>query len=262
MTTLQATADHPAERAATRLPWLLAAAAIGAQIAWPLTSGNVRIINTTIVVFLFAAAVVSHAWVHRGARWALAYTAIALAYGFGIEYVGITTGLPFSAYEYSDALQPQVADVPVVVPLAWTMMAYPAWNIAERLSPSRLLAIPLGAYALTAWDLFLDPQMVSEGYWVWLSDLPTLPGIPEIPLANFAGWLASAMVLMTALSWLPRRETPQGVPAVLYGWTWIGGVIANAFFFGRPLVALWGGLAMAVVAVPYLLSLRQTGNRQ
>jgi hypothetical protein len=39
---------------------------------------------------------------------------------------------------------------------------------------------------------------------------------------------------------------------VLWTWTWIGGVIANAFFFDRPGVAAVGGIAMAVVTVPYL----------
>ena len=28
-------------------------------------------------------------------------------------------------------------------------------------------SVVLGAAALTAWDLFLDPQMTTEGYWRW-----------------------------------------------------------------------------------------------
>ena len=39
---------------------------------------------------------------------------------------------------------------------------------------------------------------------------------------------------------------------MLYGWTWVGGFVANLFFLDRPWVALWGGLVMGVVAVPYL----------
>lgn len=240
---------------AARVPWILAGSAILAQIAWPLTSGNARVVNTTAVVLLFAAAVVSHAVVHRGWRWAAGYTAIVLAFGLGVERLGVSTGWPFSAYEYTSALQPQVWGVPVVVPLAWLMMAYPAWTIGTRLSGARVWRIVIGAYALTAWDLFLDPQMVTEGYWTWLGGLPGLPGIPYIPAVNYLGWFVSALVLMTALNLLPDRGAPQGVPALLYGWTWIGGIIANLFFFGRPAVAFWGGIAMALVAVPYLYQL-------
>jgi uncharacterized membrane protein len=245
---------HPA---GARVPWILTAAAILAQIAWPLTSGDMRVVNTTIVVLLFASAVVTHAWMYRGRTWALSYLVIVLIFGLGVEYLGVTTGWPFSAYEYTEALQPQILGVPVVVPLAWLMMAYPAWNIGVRLGSQRVLAIVIAAYSLTAWDLFLDPQMVNEGYWTWLSGLPGLPGIPLIPAVNYLGWFISSLVLMTALSLLPNREVPQGVPATLYGWTWIGGVIANLFFFGRPAVALWGGVLMGLVAIPYALSLRR-----
>lgn len=237
---------------ATRLPWILTAAAILAQIAWPLTSGDSRVATTQVVVALFAGASISHAWVHRGARWALAYVAITWTYGLVIEYVGTTTGFPFSPYEYTDVLTPQVFGVPMLVPLAWSMMAYPALLVGRRLVRGAAARIAVSAYALSSWDLFLDPQMVAEGYWVWLSDLPGLPGVPQIPMVNYLGWLAGSVVLMAGLSRLPDIPAPEGVPAVLYGWTWIGGIVANAVFLGRPWVALWGGVAMGVVALPYL----------
>lgn len=239
-------------RFAVRLPWLLAGAAILAQIAWPLTSGDARVMTTQLVVALFAGASISHAWIHRGARWALAYTVIVWTYGLIIEYVGTTTGFPFSPYEYTDALTPQVFGVPMLVPLAWSMMAYPALLVGRRLMRGTAARIAVGAYALSSWDLFLDPQMVAEGYWVWLGDLPGLPGVPQIPMVNYLGWLLGSAVLMAVLSRLPDTPAPEGVPALLYGWTWIGGIVANAIFLGRPWVALWGGVAMGLVAVPYL----------
>ena len=250
----------PSASFATRVPWLLAAAAILAQIAWPLTSGDTRVLTTQVVVALFAGASISHAWVHRGARWALTYTAIVWTYGLVIEYVGTSTGFPFSPYEYTDALSPQVFGVPVLVPLAWSMMAYPALLVGRRLARGTAARIAISAYALSSWDLFLDPQMVDEGYWVWLSDLPGLPGVPQIPMVNYLGWLLGSAILMAVLSWLPDVSAPEGVPALLYGWTWIGGIVANAFFLGRPWVALWGGVAMGLVAVPYLR--RYLGERQ
>lgn len=242
----------PSSGFASRVPWVLAAAAILAQIAWPLTSGDARVATTQVVVALFAGASISHAWVHRGARWALAYTVIVWTYGVVIEYVGTTTGFPFSPYEYTDALTPQVFGVPVLVPLAWSMMAYPALLVGRRLAQGTAARIGIGAFALSSWDLFLDPQMVAEGYWVWLSDLPGLPGVPQIPIVNYLGWLLGSAVLMAVLSRLPDTPAPEGVPALLYGWTWIGGIVANAVFLGRPWVALWGGIAMGLVAVPYL----------
>lgn len=245
---------------ATLVPWGFAGAAILAQIAWPLTAGDTRVATTQVVVALFAAASISHAWVWRGVRWAASYTAMALTFGLGVEVLGVTTGFPFSPYEYTDVLTPQVLGVPVLVPLAWTMMAYPALLVGRRLAGGRRVVagrvgvIVVGAYALASWDVFLDPQMVAENYWVWLSDYPGLPGIPDTPMVNYAGWLLVSSVLMTVLTLLPDDAADEGVPALLYGWTWLGGIVANAVFLGRPAVALWGGVLMGVVAVPYLWS--------
>ena len=112
------------------------------------------------------------------------------------------------------------------------------------------------AAGLTAWDLFLDPQMVGEGYWVWVSAHPALPGIPGIPVQNYLGWLVSTLVLMAVLNRLPWTHVDLVVPRVLYGWMWIGGVVANAVFLDRPAVALIGGIGMAVLGIPALRARR------
>jgi putative membrane protein len=86
--------------------------------------------------------------------------------------------------------------------------------------------------------------------------------VPGVPLTNAAGWLLVG-VLMTAvldrvLPAAPRRvpaPAAEALPAALLGWTWLGSVVANVAFFGRPWVALYGGLALGVLVVPYLRAL-------
>lgn len=239
-----------------RTSWVLTGAAILAQISWILVPAGSREAITTVVVLLFTAASLSHAYASFGARWTAAFTAITLAFGLGVELLGSRTDWPFGPYFYSDALQPQIAGVPVIVPLAWTMMAYPALVLARQVTTRWV--VPLAAVGLSTWDLFLDPQMVGEGYWVWESSAGALPGIPGIPLQNYAGWLVSTLVLMLVLNRLPAREVDIRVPLVLYGWMWLGGIVANAVFLGRPGVAIWGGLGMAVLGVPALLAWRRS----
>jgi uncharacterized membrane protein len=143
----------------------------------------------------------------------------------------------------------------VIIPLAWTMMAYPALVIARRLTRR---AVPLvGAVALAAWDLFLDPQMVAEGHWSWAGETAELPGVPGIPLTNYLGWLGVALVMMTVLHLalpraLPRRPADDRLPVLLYLWTYASQVLANAVFFDRPAVAVYGALGMGLVVAPYL----------
>lgn len=231
-----------------RVPWALAAVSILTQIAWILVPAGQRQAATTLVVVLFTATSVSHALVWFGARWTLAFSAIATGFGLGIELLGSRTGWPFGDYAYSSELQPQVLGVPVIVPMAWLMMAYPALLLAR--SVTTRWVVPLAAVGLTTWDLFLDPQMVGEGYWVWADPTPALPGIPGIPLQNYAGWLVATLVLMALLNRLPGAQVDLAVPLLLYGWMWIGGIVANAVFLDRIGVALAGGLGMAVLGLP------------
>ena len=127
--------------------------------------------------------------------------------GWVVEYFGQASGFPFGSYHYTPLLQPQLAGVPVLIPLAWLMMMPPAWAVALVIVGAqpgwraRLMRAAVAALAFTAWDLFLDPQMVAWNAWVWAE-----PGAYfGIPLLNFAGWLlvAFCVSLLLAPDWLP-----------------------------------------------------------
>jgi len=254
----------------------LLAATVLAQVGYPLTGGGTRNLLTGATVVLFFAASVGHAALTRGARTAAALVAVTTGGGLLVEAVGTATGWPFGPYSYADTLGPQVLAVPVVVPLAWTMMAWPAWLVAGRLlraaSPPvrRWARVPLAGWALASWDLFLDPQMVDAGHWTWADPTPGLPGVPGVPLSNHLAWVAVATAMMAALAALTRSAGPParllagpparspaggtggGDGAVLgvYLWTYASSVLAHAAFFGLPGSAAWGAVGMGTVAVP------------
>jgi putative membrane protein len=261
----------PARLAVPAVPAALAAAAVLTQIAYPLLAGGALRAATILAVALFAGASVLHAAAVYGPRTGVAVLAAAAATGLLAEAVGVATGWPFGRYSYAGTLGLQVLGVPLLVPLAWTMMAYPALLLARRLAgparpaavPRRVLTAALGGATLAAWDLFLDPQMVAAGHWTWAYPEPGLPGVPGIPLTNAAGWLLVGFVMTAVLDRvLPRSPGPaspgpaaEALPAALLAWTWLGSVVANLAFFGRPWVALYGGLAMGLLVVPYLRAL-------
>ncbi|MEV6493951.1 carotenoid biosynthesis protein [Actinoplanes sp. NPDC051633] len=238
-----------------RIPWVLLGALVLTQICYPLTSGGVRAGLTVLTVVLGYLLSVSHALVTRGRRAAAALVATATVGGFLVEAIGVATGFPFGSYAYSGELGPRILDVPLIIPLAWTWMAWPAWLAALRLAGSLWKRVALAAVGLAAWDLFLDPQMVGEGYWRWLDPTPALPGVPGIPIGNYLGWLGFALLLMTALALAggPRIGSPQGddKPALaLWFWTYASSVLAHAVFLDLPASALWGGVVMGAVVVP------------
>jgi uncharacterized membrane protein len=288
-----------------RVSLALVVAGVLAQIAYPLLSGAVLRAATVLSVLLLAAASLVHAGAVHGRRGALLVLLVAGGLGLAAETIGVHTGFPFGAYRYADTLGPRLAGVPLVVPLAWTMLAYPCLLLGRRLALNLRDQAPvdapaaeprpgghdrwrssvtaaLGGLGLAGWDLFLDPQMVAQGHWSWAHPAPALPGVPGVPLTNYAGWLLVSVLMIAVLDRvLPRdpardhqdrdhQGKDQGraelVPAAVLAWTWCGSAVGNVVFFDRPWVALYGGLVMGVVVLPYLLLVRtaaasNTGSR-
>lgn len=239
-----------------RVPVALAAATVLLQIAYPLVRGDGRDLLTVVTVIVFFLASVSHALVHRGANWTVAYVAITVGIGLAAEAGGRATGIPFGDYDYADSLGGKLLGVPAVIPLAWAMFAYPCLLVGQRLARSAVGAAAVGGVALASWDLFLDPMMVSAGHWTFDDVQLSLPGSPDVPVSNHLGWLLVGVAMLGVLQLLERRVADDRVPAALFLWTYASSVLANGAFFGRPLVALVGAVGMGAVAVPYALSLR------
>ncbi|MFF5082731.1 carotenoid biosynthesis protein [Actinoplanes sp. NPDC000266] len=239
-----------------RIPWLLLGALVLLQICYPLTEGDTRAGFTVATVLIGYVLSVSHAYLSRGPRAALALVGTATLGGFAVEALGVATGFPFGTYVYSGQLGPKLLGVPLIIPLAWTWMAWPAWLAAQRLPRFKIAAAAVG---LAAWDLFLDPQMVAEGYWVWESPTPALPGVPGIPIGNYLGWLGFALVLMTVL-WKTagvKGPQPEDTPMLaLWFWTYASSVLAHAVFLDLPGSAVWGGVVMGAAVLPVAWRLR------
>jgi carotene biosynthesis associated membrane protein len=240
--------------------WVLLGALVLTQICYPLTSGGTRAGLTVLTVVLGYVLSVSHALLTRGPRAAGVLVAVATGGGFAVEAIGVATGFPFGTYDYSGQLGPKLLGVPLIIPLAWTWMAWPAWLAARRLTGRRAGRIVLAAVGLAAWDLFLDPQMVAEGYWTWQAATPALPGVPGIPIGNYLGWLGFALVLMAALSYLlgPAGDEELGDDRpimALWLWTYASSVLAHAVFLDLPASAAWGGVVMGLVVIPLAVRL-------
>jgi uncharacterized membrane protein len=232
--------------------YIVVAAWVLAMIAVPIlrwTFGDSALPAAISLGVLLQAAAVSliviSAW---GVRRSLLTLIVIGALSWLTEYIGSTTGVPFGRYHYTPVLQPQIGGVPLLIPLAWLMMLPPAWAVAGMIAgkdrarrgwAARFVLI--SALAFTAWDLFLDPQMVAWGLWQW-----EIPGAYfGIPLVNYAGWLlASALITLVMARIAPIHQLPTRPLLIIYAITWLLETIGLAVFWGLPAPALVGFAAM------------------
>lgn len=264
-----ASATAPRRAARTALPrsrillvWAPAAALVVLQLVFPYLPDAAVNDATVATVLLFLAASTLAAAVVRSGAFAVRFLTVAFLAGLAAEAIGVASGVPFGDYAYTGDLGPRIADVPIVIPCAWAMMAYPSWEVARAIAPRTPLArVGIGACALAAWDLALDPQMIRFGFWEWRDSGP----YQDIPLANWAGWVGVGLVLFgvamlmerRGLIGLDQRRPPRALallPLALYAWTWIGETVAHALFWEGAEVALATFVCMGIFAVPALVA--------
>lgn len=201
-----------------------------------------------LVQLLAVVLALSLGWNWRAILTALGWIAV---FTWVVEWIGSATGLIFGQYAYTQAMQPQLGGVPIIIPLAWAMMLFPSWAVVQAiLEPYRqrvgrmygLIFAALSGLAFTAWDLYLDPQMVGRGLWRWDE-----PGAYfGIPLSNFVGWW-----LVSSLLTLIVRPKKLPVPplSLVYMLTWLFQAIGLGIFWGQSGAALSGFVGMGVICL-------------
>lgn len=215
------------------------------QIAVPLTDDDATLewLSSLVVTAFFVTTLMlaTRTWGPWRAAIAAGFTVVATLVA---ERVGTSTGFPFGEYDYTGALRPAVGGVPLIVPLAWFAMGVPALEVGRRITSSRAGRVVLGAGALTAWDLFLDPQMVGNGYWEWAA----AGDYQDIPWTNYAGWLGLGIVVLGVLDRIRPPAPSDPWLLALYTWWAVMNTIGFVVFFDELFVGLVGGVGTGTFA--------------
>ncbi len=173
----------------------------------------------------------------------LAGIAIIVAIGWGAEYIGVQTGFPFGKYSYTKILRPQIGKIPIIVPGAWAMMLPAAWSVSWVSNPFATIAI--GAGAMTAWDLFIDPLMVRWNYWRWHRKGRYF----GVPLTNFFGWFFTSSVAIGTVMVAINPPTPPPSLVFIYIISWALQSIGQMIFWKMRGSGITGCCAMGLFII-------------
>ena len=228
------------------------------QIVYPLMPDALRTEITVASVLVFCAAALADAARVHGLRGAAVLLAVAGGGGLLVEAVGVHTGVPFGAYAYTGDLGAEVLGVPAVVPLAWTMMAWPALVVGRTLA-RRPVPVRAGRRRRGGAGGVGPVPRPADGRRRALD-----VGAPGPRAAARARGAADELRrLAGGLRGHDRGAGPAAAPArgpsgpaaALYLWTYGSSVLAHVVFFDRPGSALVGGLVMGTLAVPFARAL-------
>jgi len=131
---------------------------------------------------------------------ALLAAVFVIVLSYGVEALGVNTGIPFGVYRYTAMLQPQLpGGVPLPVMFAWVLIVFGAYALVKRSTAARrgigIGTALLGAVLAVMQDLAIEPVAAHVVfYWQWLA--AGRVNYYGIPLANFVAWFVVTFMLL------------------------------------------------------------------
>ena len=165
--------------------------------------------------------------VHGGIRYACRsiteFVALCLFVGGVFEIVGISTGIPYGSYYFTDVMGPKFFGIAILLALAYVGMGYLSWVLGvillERPPVSRrgvdVVGLPLLATVImVSWDVCMDPIWSTiEHAWIWRHGGAYF----GVPVSNFLGWFIAVYCIYQLFAFrLRRRPLPDSLPVTYW----------------------------------------------
>jgi uncharacterized membrane protein len=104
--------------------------------------------------------------------------------GFGVEVVGVNTGIPFGSYSYGSALGIKLFNTPLIIGLNWLILLYSTNAIATKFGQTAITNALFSAAMMVMLDYLIEPVAIIYDFWSWENGLP--------PFSNYAAWFVIA----------------------------------------------------------------------
>jgi putative membrane protein len=140
-------------------------------------------------------------------RSALFFCLIAYFAGFGIEALGVHTGMIFGNYQYGTTLGPKLWDVPPVIGANWLTLIYSAGIIANRWHRSHWIKALLAAGMVVGIDILIEPVAIQLDFWSWAGG--------TVPFQNYVAWYIVSFGLLWLFYTLPFSKENRAAGLLL-----------------------------------------------
>lgn len=127
--------------------------------------------------------------------------------GFGIEVLGVHTGLIFGEYTYGENLGIKVFEVPLIIGVQWVLLSYSAKEIGKVFKMPFFVMLPLAIIVMVGLDIKMEQMAPILDFWEFNGGVA--------PIQNFTAWAAvSLAVLYPYKSRYNKFEAPNLVALV------------------------------------------------
>jgi putative membrane protein len=144
------------------------------------------------------------------------------ALGWGIEWVGVHTGMPFGIYQYGNGLGWKLDDIPLIIGGNWVLMswvsvesvrwAFPKWTKWNWAWASALIMVIM--------DVLMEPVAPTLDYWMFQ--------LNWVPIQNYLAWGWLGLIFSFVMTFIPKSKSD--FPVLLAGIQFLFFVILNIVF--------------------------------
>tara|TARA_B100001059_G_C17783025_1_gene555411 strand:+ start:486 stop:1106 length:621 start_codon:yes stop_codon:yes gene_type:complete len=112
--------------------------------------------------------------------------------GFGVEFLGVKTGLLFGSYSYGPTLGIQYLNVPLIIGVNWFILSVGARGCANWLTQNTFLQILCSALLMVGLDFLIEPVAMKYDFWNWFQN--------KVPPQNYLMWLLVSILMQVILT--------------------------------------------------------------
>lgn len=153
-------------------------------------------------------------------NWFWGFTIITAIVGFGVEVIGVNTGILFGNYSYGSLMGAKLFGVPLLIGVQWFVTVYCCGVIMQYVNnwtklkisnaeidtktTDKIQSISLvvdAALLATFFDYIMEPVAQKLGYWQWEKN--------EVPFFNYTCWFLISAVLLFLLTKLSFNKLNQ-----------------------------------------------------